>query len=363
MLKKLLNIICLLSFVAGADAQLSFDKSEVDMGQLLWYVDGRTVVNVTNTGSRPVRISKIETSSTRLKATCAVSQLPAGGSAELSLDMDASLLGSFRNAVLVYTTDAEKPYRLLVQGSVNRELDNYKGNYPYHVGDIWLSTDNIEFDDAQVGEFPRQTIEVKNTSQKVYRPELMHLPSYLSAVAEPEQVMPGRTGRLVVTLDAKKVEGFGLKQTSVYLSRFPGDKVCPETEIAVSAVILPPFDTTSVVQAALAPHLSCSSEVLELPAFDGKSKVKGTIYLKNEGKSSLQIRSLQVFNPAVNVDLSRNKIAPGSVEKLKISVLAKYMKRSRNRLRVLMVTNDPQKPKVIFTVLLGKKTTAQSSNH
>lgn len=354
MLKKLLNIIGLLFLTIGAEAQLNFDKTSVDMGQLLWYVGGRTVVRITNTGSQSVRIHKIETSGSRLKATCALTVLPAGGSTELSLDMDASLLGRFHHVVLVYADGAGKPYSLPVQGMVVRELDNYKGDYPYHVGDIWISSDNIEFDDAQVGEMPCQTIEVKNASQKVYRPELMHLPSYLSAVAEPEQIMPGRTGRIVVTLDAKKVEGFGLKQTSVYLSRFPGDKVSPETEIAVSAVILPPVDTTSVVQAALAPRLSCSSETLELPPFEGKSKVKGTIYLKNEGKSSLHIRSLQVFNPAVNVDLSRNKIAPGSVEKLRISVLAKYMKRSRNRLRVLMVTNDPQKPKVIFTVLMGK---------
>ena len=155
----------------------------------------------------------------------------------------------------------------------------------------------------------------------------------------------------MVTLDAKKVNGFGLKQTSVYLSRYPGDKVCPETEIAVSAVILPPLDTISVSQAVSAPRLSCSTETLELPPFKGKRKVKGTVYLKNIGKSSLDIRSLQVFNPAVNVDLNSDKIAPGKVEKLTISVLAKYINRSHSRLRVLMITNDPHKPKVIFTVV------------
>ena len=75
--------------------------------------------------------------------------------------------------------------------------------------------------------------------------------------------------------------------------------------------------------------------------------------MTNEGKTPLEIRSIQVFNPAVNVNLSKTVILPGKSQKLKVSVLSKYMTKSRRRLRVLMTTNDVERPKVFFNIKLA----------
>lgn len=89
-----------------------------------------------------------------------------------------------------------------------------------------------------------------------------------------------------------------------------------------------------------------------LEGINEKNKASGTLTITNSGKSTLQIRSLQVFASALNVGVSR-KIAPGKQTKLKITVLRKFLKQnSRNRLKVLMITNDPQQPKVIVVVKL-----------
>ena len=56
----------------------------------------------------------------------------------------------------------------------------------------------------------------------------MHLPPYLSAVATPDKLGRNRTGKIKVTLDTEKLPKLGLTTASVYLSRFPGDKVGEE---------------------------------------------------------------------------------------------------------------------------------------
>ena len=73
----------------------------------------------------------------------------------------------------------------------------------------------------------------------------MHLPPYLSAVATPDKLGRNRTGKIKVTLDTEKLPKLGLTTASVYLSRFPGDKVGEENEIPVSAVLLPDFSRIS----------------------------------------------------------------------------------------------------------------------
>lgn len=52
----------------------------------------------------------------------------------------------------------------------------------------------------------------------------------------------------------------------------------------------------------------------------------------------------------MNVSLSKSKIAPGETAKLKITVNGNAMKQIKQRPRILMITNDPQQPKVIIEV-------------
>ncbi|MBQ8097995.1 MAG: DUF1573 domain-containing protein [Bacteroidaceae bacterium] len=328
---------------------------EVSMGQVEWYGEGRTTLELKNTSQEAIKITNVLTSTSLMKAQWPRDAISTGGTAEIVLTYRADLLGRFEKAVRVFTSLSNEPIEVKITGDVVTEKDDYSGDFPYRVGDIWLSTDNLEFDDVSRGDRPLQVISVKNGGKTLYHPELMHLPKYLSSWAEPDKLLPGRTGKLYVMLNSDMMEDYGLKQERVYLSRFPGDKVGADNEVDISSVILPPFDTTSVIQSALAPMLEMDRTELDLPPLKGKSKVSGSLILKNVGKSSLEIRSLQVFHPAVNVRLGQMKIAPGRSQKLHISVLSKYMKQSRSRLRVLMITNDPKHSKMIIDVRMGKE--------
>ena len=63
----------------------------------------------------------------------------------------------------------------------------------------------------------------------------------------------------------------------------------------------------------------------------------------------MDINCVQVFNPVLNVELSKRSLSPGETTKMKITALAEYLKKARSNPRVLIITNDPVHPKVIIS--------------
>ena len=98
-----------------------------------------------------------------------------------------------------------------------------------------------------------------------------------------------------------------------------------------------------------APKLGLSAEELNI-AFNGKAKKTETIIIENLGRSELDISSLQMFTSGMKVKLNKTKLQSGEQAKLKITVDAKEIKKARSKPRVLMITNDPKRAKVIINV-------------
>ena len=155
---------------------------------------------------------------------------------------------------------------------------------------------------------------------------------------------------VTLTLDSRKLKDMGLTQTSVYLGAFPGDRVHRSKEISVSAVLLPKFDNLTRAQLAAAPKLWLSTTELNLGAFNGKKKLKGEITIRNDGKTTLNIKNLQMFTSGIQLSLGKTHLAPGESAKLKITAEQKQLKNARSKPRVLMITNDPSQPKVVIHI-------------
>lgn len=155
---------------------------------------------------------------------------------------------------------------------------------------------------------------------------------------------------MLVQLDSRSLRDLGLSQTSVYLGMFAGDKVAQEKEITVSAILLPDFSNMTPQQEAAAPKLRLSSGTVELGNFAGKKQKKGKLTLTNQGKTPLEIRSLQMFNAGLELSLGNKTIAPGQRVDLKVTAIAEILKKSKAKPRILLITNDPENTKVIINV-------------
>ena len=333
-----------------AQAKATFDKMTHEFGVVLWKHPATATFTIKNDGNKPLVISNVTTSCGCTVADWTKEPIAPGATGVVSSTFDAKALGHFYKDIGVYCNASDRPIYLTLSGEVSADPKNYTLTHPYEFDAIRLDKEAIEFDDTNKGDKPTMEILVANTSSEVYTPVLMHLPPYLEAVAVPERIGKKGTGKIKVTLDTDKLPKFGLTTATVYLSRFPGDKVSEENSIPVSAVLLPDFSNMSQQQRLNPPAIELSATELTIPPLEENAKKKLTVVVKNVGKSDLEITDLQVFNPALGVQLKKRVLKPGAQTKMKITAYGKYLKKVKGTPRVLMITNDPNCPKIIVKV-------------
>lgn len=343
------------SLVGLAQPKATFDKKVHEFGVVLWKHPATATFTIKNDGDKPLVISNVTTSCGCTVADWTKTPIAPGATGTVSSTFDAKALGHFYKDIGVYCNAADRPIYLMIQGEVSADPKNYTLTHPFEIGAIRLNKDAIEFDDANKGDKPTMEILVANTTNEVYAPVLMHLPPYMEAVAVPERIGKKGTGKIKVTLDTDKLPKFGLTTATVYLSRFPGDKVGEENAIPVSAVLLPDFSHISQQQRLNPPAVELSTEELTLPPLAENEKKSQKIVVKNVGKSDLEITDLQVFNSALGVQLKKRVLKPGASTKMKITAYGKYLKKVKGTPRVLMITNDPNCPKIIVKVNVTAK--------
>ena len=313
----------------------------INLGEIVFQTPKTVTFELANRGDQTLKILSVHPSCGCTTVEWPEAEIPAGERAKISAVYDAKMLGTFQKELEVYTNADEEPLYLTLQGRVVSELTDYEGDYPIDLNVVRLSTNAIEFDNVNQGDYPVAHIEIVNTTKESYTPQLMHLPPYLNVKYAPERLAGGRVGRILLTLDSEKLPAMGLTETSVYLARFMGDKVSDDNEINISAVLLPNFSQLTAEQATHAPVLQLSADSLDFGSIADKKKLSQTITVTNSGERTLNIDRLQVYGKALSVSLGSRKIEPGKNAKLKITVSAQYLKTSRTRPRVLLITNDP----------------------
>ena len=338
-----------------AQAKATFDKEVHDLGVVLWKHPATATFTIKNEGDKPLVISNVTTSCGCTDAEWTKTPIAPGATGKITSTFDAKALGRFQKSVGVYCNASARPIYLTLRGEVSADPKNYTLTHPYEIGPIRLNKDAIEFDDANKGDKPVMELLVANTTNEVYTPVLMHLPPYLEAVAVPERIGKKGTGKIKITLDTDKLPKFGLTTATVYLSRYPGDKVGDDNAIPASAILLPDFSNISQQQRLNPPVIELSSTELTLLPLGEKEKKSQTVIVKNVGKSNLEITDLQVFNSALGVQLKKRVLKPGASTKMKITAYGKYLKKVKGTPRVLMITNDPNCPKIIVKVNVTAK--------
>ena len=320
------------------------------VGEVEFQVPRQFSLGFTNKGAGPLLLKAVKASCGCLDVSFPKTPVAPGSRGEIVLTFDAKLLGTFYKEVEVLTNASDEPTYIGLQGIVVTEVQDFSDEFPIDLGNVRLMTNIVEFEDVNHGDQPTAELRVLNTDRTAYRPELMHLPPYLSAKCEPEDIPAGKTGTIRLTLDSEKLLGFGLHQTSIYLSRYMGDKIGETNEILISAILLPSFTDMSEEALAKAPELSISESSVELQPVSGKKAVSHNIILTNTGKSDLHIQQVQVFNKALSVKIADSTIRPGKSSKLKITVTARYLNKSKGRMRVLLITDAPEQTKQYINV-------------
>lgn len=350
---KRMNIWMLSALLAlPASAQKITTQHEVvDCGQVVFNKPVTAEFMLKNDGHKPLVINNVLKSCGCTEVDYPKTGIAAGESFVIKAVYDAKQMGTFTKQVCLYTNAGEDPFILSMRGKVVGSVVDFAGSYDEMLGVIKSDAQEVEFDDVNRGDRPVQRIHIFNPTDELLEPVVMHLPSYLHAFVSPSKVAPRHSAEISFVLDSKKLRDLGLNQTSVYLGERPGDRIAPEKEIVVSAVLLPGFENMTPTKKALAPKIEMSATDLNLGSFKGKKKLKGEILITNKGKSELDIRSMQMFTMGLQVNLKKSKIQPGETVKMKVTAVAADLKKSRVRHpRILMITNDPDHAKVVVKI-------------
>ena len=350
---KRMNIWMLSALLAlPASAQKITTQHEVvDCGQVVFNKPVTAEFMLKNDGHKPLVINNVLKSCGCTEVDYPKMGIAAGESFVIKAVYDAKQMGTFTKQVCLYTNADEEPFILSMRGKVVGSVVDFAGSYDEMLGVIKSDAQEVEFDDVNRGDRPVQRIHIFNPTDELLEPVVMHLPPYLHAFVSPSKVAPRHSAEISFVLDSKKLRDLGLNQTSVYLGERPGDKIAPEKEIVVSAVLLPGFENMTPAKKALAPKIEMSATDLNLGRFKGKKKLKGEILITNKGKSELDIRSMQMFTMGLQVNLKKSKIQPGETVKMKVTAVAADLKKSRVRHpRILMITNDPDHAKVVVKI-------------
>lgn len=350
---KRMNIWMLSALLAlPASAQKITTQHEVvDCGQVVFNKPVTAEFMLKNDGHKPLVINNVLKSCGCTEVDYPKTGIAAGESFVIKAVYDAKQMGTFTKQVCLYTNAGEDPFILSMRGKVVGSVVDFAGSYDEMLGVIKSDAQEVEFDDVNRGDRPVQRIHIFNPTDELLEPVVMHLPPYLHAFVSPSKVAPRHSAEISFVLDSKKLRDLGLNQTSVYLGERPGDRIAPEKEIVVSAVLLPGFENMTPTKKALAPKIEMSATDLNLGSFNGKKKLKGEILITNKGKSELDIRSMQMFTMGLQVNLKKSKIQPGETVKMKVTAVAADLKKSRVRHpRILMITNDPDHAKVVVKI-------------
>ncbi len=342
-MKKQIVLLYSLILATVVLAQPSFvpDQEIRKMGEVLYQQPCKVVFGFSNKGNAPLVISDVHPSCGCTSVEYTKTAIPAGGRGEIRATYDAKLLGTFVKYLEVHTNASDKPVMLSLQGRVVSSTVDFTGDFPIDLGNVRMSTNYVEFNNVNKGDKPFAEIQIVNTERGAFRPQLMHLPEYLTAEYIPEVIPGGRSGHIRLTLNSEKLPMMGMNRTSVYLARYMGDKVGEQNEVQVVAVLLPSFSQLSSRQLDSAPVMRLSTADVQIPAGNIKKTVTQTVMITNEGKSTLTIQQMQVFNRAVSVGLSDRTISPGRSAKLKITVTPAMLKKEKARPRVLLISDDP----------------------
>lgn len=353
MTRIILIIVAQLVFITQAypQAKLQIDNEIYDFGEVEWKRPATALFNITNSGNKPLVISEIIPDCACSVAQWTTAPIAPGEKGKIEVTFDAKALGSFHKSIAVMSNADELRY-LHFEGKVVEKLKDFSKTHPYIIDGLRIDKQEILFPDVTQGECPTVEISVVNLSNKPYEPIIMHLPSYVTMEATPPLIEHGERSNIKLILSSDLLSSMGLNESTVYLSRFTGDKVSEENAIPLKAILLPNFSNLSESAKTKTPHLAVSIKEGNIKQqLATKGKAKCNITLTNNGTSILRLLNVQVVGKGATIGLKKSMLQPEQSTRLQVTIDKKALDKTTQSVKLLIITNNPKQPKTEINII------------
>lgn len=325
-------------------AQLVFDPDVHDFGTIR-ETDGRVSHTFTgvNRGDSPLVLLDVVTS-----CGCTVPEfsrrpvLP-GASTRITVTFDpANRPGVFAKELAVYSSEREKIATLAIRGNVVPRTRSLEELYPVDAGGgLRLSNTLCAFTYVYQGRRASASIEYANTSDRTLALDLRPLRrSGLLEVVAPERIAPGERGAITLSyLIPDEAPRYGTLDDALEVSV---DNRGNGTLLTAHGIAV---DAPAALDGKTAPKCQLSENMLKFGAVKRSGRpVRRQFTLTNEGDGELIVRAVESGGRIAASLRAGRRIAPGASIPVEVTLDPARLDYGVMTDRLLVVTNDPQRP-------------------
>ncbi|GIV22585.1 MAG: DUF1573 domain-containing protein [Bacteroidia bacterium] len=329
-------------------AQIVFEKTEHDFGELVEGPPAVYTFTFKNTGDKPVKLTSVKASCGCTTPSWTQEEVPPGGTGRVQASYDTKgRPGNFIKTITVQHSASETPIVLTIRGVV-KASDRPADRYSEVDGSLAWVKRRESFAVVKSTDSPALTFEVKNIGQTpVEFVELIEAKPMFRASFSPKVLAPGQEGKVVITLDGKAARAAGWKHQSGFyevLRVRTTDPASAEKQLVVNGSFEVVYSPEELAKAPKA--------VFPVTEFDGGEVLEGQtveyrFVVRNEGKSDLVIESVKASCGCTAVEPADKVLKPGQ----STEIVARFDSRGRlgpQHKTITVETNDPLNGRAIL---------------
>lgn len=305
-----------------------------------------------NVGSVPVTVLKARANCGCTRPVYPKTPVQPGDTLEVTVSYDPSgRPGKFNKQIRVESNATTA--NLLIRGVVIGSPTTLATRYPTAVGNARLGNTMTPFGQAVKGRVLSGAINVYNAGDHPIKPAVDKLPPYVHAIFRPEVIGVGEQGIVSLTAYTDQCPDYGVITDSFLLIPDSENAPSKHAKIATTVIVTEDFTNLTPEQRAVAPVLAIDTPTVDFGHLTpGKGTESLTFTISNTGKRELIVRRIYTADPAVDIKLSKTKIAPGKSAKVKVIVdRSKLLAPNPLNARITILANSPTTTSTIVRVV------------
>lgn len=351
-MRRIVFIVSFLSIVFTGIAQnwtaIKFEKEDHDFGNIK-EEDGLVGIsfNFTNMGKNSFVISEIVKTCGCTTSDYTKTPVKKGKSGYVKVIIDPSQLKGFFQKSVIVKGNIHQDIRLTVSGTVVPRKKSFLDQYAAPYGNLRAKRAHIIVGELYHDEVDSITYTFYNQSNVPIRINKLGAPKHILSKSFPLVIPPQNFGDIKFQYSAplKNDIGYVFDEITFYTD----DPKMPEKKMRVVANIIENLDNMTEEQLANSARIKINKQVINFGTVEEGKIIQRELFMKNEGKSTLNIYDIETDCGCTATTLGKRKLFPGDVVRFKVVFHTKDRHGWQEKL-IKITSNDPTNRELVLTI-------------